>query len=384
MSITRSTTTTTPQAGVKLPGRGRFRGLDPVLIAAALALTGFGIFAVYTSGVENGPYYATNQAAGLVAGVALAVPLALMDYRRLKGFAEWLFGAAIAMLLAVAFFGTTINGAKSWIELGPFQVQPSEFAKLLMIVVLAKYLSDNPPDSWGTFLKALGIMMLPTLLVFTQPDLGTALVFGAVFVAMVFVGGARLWHLGTLFGAGIAAFVVALKFNILHEYQIQRLTAFLQPELSTDLSYQVLQSKIAVGSGGLLGKGLEANTLANLGFLPEDHTDFIFSNLAERTGFVGSMIVLALFFILIWRILRIGTVARDKFGVLVAVGVSTMFVFQVFVNIGMALGMMPVTGLPLPLVSYGRSSLIMSVMSIGLLLSIAMRSKAGGARHSDL
>jgi rod shape determining protein RodA len=385
MSITRSTTaTTTTTTRVRTRGPSKYRALDPVMLLSSLALIGFGVFGVYTAGVENGPDYALNQVIGLVVGVVVAVPLALVNYRRLKSYTAWIFGLAIVILLAVTFFGTTVNGATSWLDIGPVQFQPSEFAKLLMIVVLAKYVSDNPPDDWKTFLKTLGIMMVPTLLVFMQPDLGTALVFGAVFVAVVFVGGARLWHMGALFGAGAGAFVAGLWLNVLHEYQIQRLTAFVQPEVSSDLSYQVLQSKIAVGSGGLLGKGLEATTLANLGFLPEDHTDFIFSNLAERIGFLGSIFVLALFFILIWRILRVATISRDKFGMLIAVGIATMFIFQIFVNIGMTLGMMPVTGLPLPFVSYGRSSLVMSIMAIGLLQSIAMYYRSESSKHADI
>jgi rod shape determining protein RodA len=177
------------------------------------------------------------------------------------------------------------------------------------------------------FLKALGLLALPALLVLQQPDLGTALVFGAVFFAVAFIGGAKLYQLAALAASGVAAFALAVKFRILEDYQIARLTAFLDPAGSTDVGYQVLQSKTAIGSGGLTGKGLEATTLAKLGFLPEDHTDFIFSNLAERLGFVGSALLLLLFFVLIWRMLHVATISKDRFGVLIAVGIATIFLF---------------------------------------------------------
>jgi rod shape determining protein RodA len=281
------------------------------------------------------------------------------------------------MLLAVTVSGISAKGAQRWIDIGPVQVQPSEFAKLLVVVVLAGYFSEHRAADTKTFLKSLGILGVPALLVFAQPDLGTALVFGAVFFAMAFIGGARLQQLGLLVVSGIVLFALALKLGILQEYQVARLTAFLDPTGATTESYQVSQSMTAIGSGGISGKGLDGMTLANLGFLPEDHTDFIFSNLAERTGFIGGVLILGLFFVLVWRMLHVATVARDRFGVLIAVGVATIFLFHVFVNIGMTMGIMPVTGIPLPFISYGRSSLVVSVISLGLLQSIAMRSKEG-------
>ncbi len=244
-----------------------------------------------------------------------------------------------------------------------------------MVVVLAAYFSENRLGDNKNFLKSLCILGLPALLVFAQPDLGTALVFGAVFFTMAFVGGAKLYQLGVLAASGVVAFVLAVKFQFLEEYQLARLTAFMDPTGSTDVGYQVLQSKDAIGSGGLTGKGLDATTLGKLGFVPEDHTDFIFSSLAERIGFVGGALLLVLFFVLIWRILHIATVSKDRFGVLIAVGIATIFLFHVFVNVGMTMGIMPVTGIPLPFVSYGRSSLVVSVIALGLLQGIAVRSK---------
>ena len=355
----------------------RLRALDPILLLASLALTGFGIFAVYIAGSEGGASFALNQTLGLVVGLLGAVPLALIDYRRLKKYLPAIYGLILLMLLAVTVSGISAKGAQRWIDIGPVQVQPSEFAKLLVVVVLAGYFSEHRAADTKTFLKSLGILGVPALLVFAQPDLGTALVFGAVFFAMAFIGGARLQQLGLLVVSGIVLFALALKLGILQEYQVARLTAFLDPAGATTESYQVSQSMTAIGSGGISGKGLDGMTLANLGFLPEDHTDFIFSNLAERTGFIGGVLILGLFFVLVWRMLHVATVARDRFGVLIAVGVATIFLFHVFVNIGMTMGIMPVTGIPLPFISYGRSSLVVSVISLGLLQSIAMRSKEG-------
>lgn len=356
--------------------------IDPLLLITAIALAAFGILAVYVAGTENQQSYAMNQALGVFVGLAGAIPLALIDYRIWQRYLHYIYGAVVFMLLAVLLIGAARGGAQRWIELGPIQIQPSEFAKLLMVVALAGYLVQRPIHQNKNFLKALGFLAVPAGLVFLQPDLGTALVFGALFVAMAYIGGATIFQIGLLGVAGIALFGLAVKIGVLAEYQVARLTAFLDPAGDSDLGYQVAQSKMAIGSGGFTGKGLSATqTLSNRGFLPEDHTDFIFSNLAERIGFAGSVLLLFLFFIFIWRILRVATISRDRFGVLIAIGVATIFLFHVFVNIGMAMGIMPVTGLPLPFISYGRSSLVVSILSLGLLQSIAIRSRTETAKH---
>ncbi len=359
----------------KISIRHRLVRSDPALLLAALALGGIGVLAVYMAEADYREY-AVNQALGLLAGIAGAVVLALLDYRRLQQHLRLLFGLAIAMLLVVLAFGFEVNGSQSWVGVGPIQVQPSEFAKPLTTVVLAGYVAQNSFAQNLTFLKALVILGVPVLLVLAQPDLGTAMVFGAIFVAVVYVGGARWYQMGALFAAGAVASFLAVKFRILEDYQIARLTSFLDPQASDPGSYQVANSKMAIGSGGLTGKGLDAaSTLGDLGYLPEDRTDFIFANLAERAGFVGSLLVLLLFFLLIWRVLHAATLSRDRFGVLIAVGVAAMLTFHVLVNIGMAMGIMPVTGLPLPFVSYGRSNLIVSLLSVGLVQSIVIQSR---------
>ena len=362
---------------------GKLRSVDWMLLLISLVLSSAGIAAVYVAGSEARQYYATNQAIGFVVGLVGAVPLALFDYRILKRHLRLLYAAALAMLLVVTIAGEMAGGAQRWIDIGPVQVQPSEFAKLFMVIVLAGYFSDVYVGGYLNFLKGLGIVCLPALLVFMQPDLGTALVFGAVFFTMSFIGGARIVQLGLLTASAVGAFVLAVKLKILEEYQVARLTTFLDPNAaSTDLGYQVAQSKTAIGSGGLTGKGMEeATTLSNLGYLPEDHTDFIFANLAERVGFVGCVVLLLLFLVLIWRILHVATISRDRFGVLIAVGVATIFLFHVFVNLGMAMGIMPVTGIPLPFISYGRSSLVVSIIALGLLQSVAIHSRSEGAKQ---
>jgi rod shape determining protein RodA len=352
-----------------------------MLLLASLALSVFGICAVYVAVTDARQAYAIDQGIGFVVGLAGAIPLTLIDYRIWQRFLRPIYGLVIAMLLAVTLIGAAAGGATRWIAVGPVQVQPSEFAKLLMVVVLAGYFAEKPVGEHGVFVKALCILSVPGVLVFVQPDLGTALVFGAIFVVMAYVAGARLIQLGGLAAATVLSAVLAVKLHILEPYQVARLTAFMNSGGDNTLGYQVAQSKLAIGSGGLIGKGLDAQTLSNLGFLPEDHTDFIFSNLAERVGFVGSLALILLFFFLIWRILHVATISRDRFGVLIAVGVATIFLFHVFVNVGMTMGIMPVTGIPLPFISYGRSSLVVSIVSLGLLQSIAMRSRSEASKH---
>jgi rod shape determining protein RodA len=354
----------------------RLRRSDLLLFLAALALGGIGVLAIYTAEADYRQLYAVNQATGLAVGFVGAVVLALLDYRWLGQHLRLVYGAIIVMLVAVLLMGLTVNGSQSWISIGPVEVQPSEFAKPLAIVVLAGYVAENSFAYNMTFLKAMGIMAVPILLVLAQPDLGTAMVFAAIFVAVVYVGGARWHQLAALFLTGCVGVYLAIKFHILEDYQIARLTSFLDPQSDPQVSYQVENSKMAIGSGGLTGKGINSSgTLGDLGYLPEDRTDFIFSNLAEKVGFVGAMLVLVMFFVLVWRVLHAASISRDRFGVLIAVGVATMLTFHALINVGMAMGMMPVTGLPLPFVSYGRSNLLVSMMSVGLVQSIVIQAR---------
>ena len=380
--VVQSVRTTSPSPAVrskkqeKISIAHRLRRLDLLLFLAALALGGIGVLAIYAAEADYRQLYAINQAMGLSVGFVGAVILALLDYRWLGRHLRLVYGVMIVMLVAVLLMGLTVNGSQSWISIGPVEVQPSEFAKPLAIVVLAGFIADNSFAYNMTFVKAMVILAVPILLVLAQPDLGTAMVFAAIFVAVVYVGGARWRQLAALFLAACVAVYLAIKLHILENYQIARLTSFLDPQSDPQVSYQVENSKMAIGSGGFTGKGLNSSgTLGDLGYLPEDRTDFIFSNLAEKVGFVGTMLVLVVFFVLVWRVLHAASVSRDRFGVLIAVGVAMMLTFHALINVGMAMGMMPVTGLPLPFVSYGRSNLLVSMMSVGLVQSIVIQAR---------
>ena len=354
----------------------RLRRADFLLFLSALALGGIGVLAIYAAEADYRQLYAINQGLGFAVGFVGAVVLALLDYRWLERHLRLVYGAIIVMLVAVLLLGLTVNGSQSWLSIGPVDVQPSEFAKPLAIVVLAGYAAHSSFAYNMTFIKAIALLAVPILLVLAQPDLGTALVFAAIFVAVVYVGGARWYQLAALFLSGCVAVYLAIRFRILEDYQIARLTSFLDPQSDPQVSYQVENSKMAIGSGGFTGKGINSSgTLGDLGYLPEDRTDFIFANLAEKVGFVGAMVVLVVFFVLVWRVLHAASISRDRFGVLIAVGVATMLTFHALINIGMAMGMMPVTGLPLPFVSYGRSNLLVSMMSVGLVQSIVIQAK---------
>ena len=309
MTLTRKEAKTAKTAN--LP---KWRSLDPVLLLVSLALSAFGILAVYVASTVYQQANATNQALGFVLGVVGAVPLALIDYRIWQRYLRPIYGLVILMLLAAVAWSCgrrrpAVGGHRTCAG-AAFRVRQAGHGRGSGRVFRRegrRRIHGLPQSPRRT--------LVPALLVFMQPDLGTALVFGAVFVAMAYIAGARMVQLAGLVAAAVAAAVLAVKLKVLEDYQVARLTAFMNPDGTSDVGYQVAQSKMAIGSGGITGKGLDAQTLANLGFLPEDHTDFIFSNLAERVGFVGSIVLIALFFLLVWRILHVATISRDRFGV---------------------------------------------------------------------
>lgn len=298
------------------------------------------------------------------------------DYRRLRDMAMPIYGITLVLLLAVMFVGTSALGAQRWIQIGPITLQPSEFTKLLVIISLAKMM-ENKVGRLNTMKSIWPIALfvgVPTLLVFKQPDLGTSLVYLAITAGMIFVSGVKWRVVRNIFVPVIA--LLPLSWFILHPYQKQRILVFLNPNIDPfGAGYHIIQSKIAIGSGLIMGKGLFEGTQSQLNFLPENHTDFIFSVVGEELGFVGCVIVLLLFFTLITRAIRVARSANDTFGMLLATGIGSMLCFQVLVNVGMTTGVMPVTGIPLPFISYGVSSLTTNMLSIGLLLNIAMRRK---------
>lgn len=367
-----------------------FRSFDWLLFLTALILTGYGLAMIYSathgdSSAGDALLYVRNQLIGLGLGLVVGIGLSLLDFERLIGWQKYIYGFMVLLLIVTLFIGTGRNDAHRWIALPFFELQSAELAKLLLIVTLSAFLAEGL-ELRGRFrfvLLAVGYVAVPTLLVYLEPDLGTSLVLVAILSATLLAWGIRWSHLAVLAGAGAALVVMVLRglpamgINLLKDYQIQRLLVFLNPE--HDLSgegYQLMQSRIAVASGMYTGKGYMQGTQTHLNFLPEHHTDFIFAVIGEELGFVGAILLLALYVVLIWRVLRIAGRSTNMYGTLIGAGVAGALVFQVFVNVGMTIGIMPVTGIPLPFMSYGSASLVVFWMAIGLLESIQVRSLA--------
>jgi rod shape determining protein RodA len=309
-----------------------------------------------------------------IATVAFLVATAF-DYRWLKTLAWPLYGVQLGLLVLTLAIGDGVGGSARWVSLGPFTFQFSELAKVLMIIVLGYYLAgrEGRLDSLTSILGACLLVGPPWILVMLQPDLGTSLVFLAILAGMLWMSGASLKWLGAL-AVGVIAMIPIAWTYVLRDYQKERLTSFLNP--TPDISgagYQLYQSKIAVGSGGIVGKGLTNGTQAQGDFLPVQTTDFVFSVLAEELGFVGGLVMFILFVLLLWRVLVAGWRSRDTFGMLFASGVASMLVFQLFVNVGMVIGIMPITGIPLPFVTHGGASLVSIAIALGILQSINIR-----------
>jgi rod shape determining protein RodA len=365
--------------------RAPWRHVDPVVVLAALGLALLGVAAIYSSTFASlreqelaEATFARRQLISLGAGLAGMMVVTLIDYRRYQAYAVMVFGATVLLLGAVLTpLGTATHGAQSWYGLGPLRVQPSEYAKVGMIVVLAAVLdtrAERPgPRRLGVALGATALVCGEILL---QPDFGTLMVFVAVLFCMLLVGGVQLRWLLVLALVGGIGVVGMFKLDVLKEYQKQRLTAFVNPSADAGgrgYTYNARQALIAIGSGGVTGKGYLKGTQTNLQYVPEQRTDFIFTVVGEELGFAGAIGLLLAFGAVLWRGIRIALIARDPFGSLVAAGVVAMFAFQAFVNIGMTIGIMPITGIPLPFVSYGGSSLIASFLAVGLLLNVHMR-----------
>jgi rod shape determining protein RodA len=301
-----------------------------------------------------------------------------------------LYGAMVGVLFLVFAAGEATRGSRRWINISFFRFQPSEFGKLLLVLSLAGFLASRSKrlGEAKTVLAAVGLAVLPALLVFAEPDVGTTLVYGAVLAACLFVAGVRWAHLAALGAITVLAAVVVLwaapaaGVHVLKPYQVTRLTGFLNPsENQNSDTYNEHQSIIAVGSGGLHGRGVAGATQTSLDYLPAHSTDFAFASFAEQHGFVGAAILLALYLLVVWRALRIVAGARDGFGAIAAGGIVVAFLFQVFVNVGMTIGIAPITGIPLPFVSVGGSSMIANLLAIGVLQAICARSRENGRRR---
>ncbi len=317
-------------------------------------------------------YYVKRQGFALTVGSIALVIVASIDYRKLREWAPYLFLASSGvLLLVVSPLGSKSNGSQAWFQVGSFQLQPSEFAKITLIVALAAFAaSGNGHLDRRRLGIALGIALVPAGLIMLQPDLGSALVFAAITMGALLVAGARLRHIVLLTLLGLFSVAAILQTDTLKQYQRDRLTAFVDQAGAP--AYQQTQSKIAFGAGGITGQGYLKGTQTNLSYVPEQHTDFIFTVAGEELGFVGAAIILFLYAVLAWRIWRIGTLSRDLFGMLVCAGALSMLVFQLFENIGMTTGIMPITGIPLPLLSYGGSSTMAFLVLIGLVQSVHM------------
>jgi len=365
--------------------RAYLRHLDYILIAATLALIAYGVTMVYFATrhdlVGQPLYFVNQQLTAVVLGAVAAAVVSLLDYEVYRRF-QWAFYAAAVVLLATVLpLGIEVKGATRWFDLGFTRLQPSALALLLLALSIGAYLADRMDllGSKRVTLVALVMMAVPALLVYREPDFGSAMVIVALTLAMLYFYGTSWTHFAILAGTGVAALVVALKIlplagiKVIQEYQVQRLFVFVNPSHDpTGSGWNILQSMIAVGSGALRGRGDMATQTA-LDFLPEHHTDFIFAVLSERNGFLGALLLIALYGIVIWRCLRIATLSRDMYGSILAGGIGVMFLFQVFVNIGMTIGIMPVTGIPLPFVSYGGTAMIAFLMFVGLLEAIHVR-----------
>ena len=386
----------TPVQGFSQP-RSPIHRLDLLLLVAAFGLIAL---SVYTLGnatendIEGSPnYYVTRQAVYGGVGIVLMLLLARFDYSRIREWRAGLYVLAIGGILAVLAFGGVARGSKRAIELPFFSFQASELGKVLLILALSAFVLDRVRRTAEveTTSRVMLLALFPAMLVIAQPDLGSGLVYIAIAVAVLFVAGTKWTHFAALGGIAAAAVAIvlvaapAVGVQVLKDYQVDRLTAFVNPsENPQKEGYQQQQAIVAVGSGGKTGRGDEA-TQTKLDFLPEHHTDFIFAVVGEEFGFAGAAIVLSLFALLIWRSLRILTMAKNLYGALIAGGVTAMLMFQTFVNVGMNIGIMPITGVTLPLMSYGGSSVIVTFLALGLLQSIhAQARETASAKRQHL
>jgi rod shape determining protein RodA len=364
------------------------RRLDWVLVAAVSGLVGYGLWAIAGITYHDVPgdpdYYLTRQIVFVVIGVVGLLAVLLIDPDIYRTRWRYVYGGT-AFVIAIVFLMGPIRGSKRWLDLGFFRFQPSEFGKVLFVLALAGFLAErsrrlNDPR---TTITTLGLAALPIFLVFLQPDFGTALVYCAAVFAVLFVAGTPWTHLAALAGGAFAlavlvlGFMPALGLPVLKEYQQERLTGFLHPDIDPGgTTYNLTQSKNAIGAGQWDGRGVDNATQTMLNFLPEHHTDFVFASLAEQRGFAGAAILLMLYLLVVWRGFRIVAIARDPFTAILAGGIVFALLFQIFVNVGMTMGIAPITGIPLPFVSVGGSSMIANLVAVGLLLAIQVRARA--------
>ena len=365
--------------------RRPIRHVDVFLLVVVGLLLLVGFFLLYSATNQTlkqdhlDPFLRVNkQMVTAAIGVVLILLMATFDYRFLKVYASFIYAGVVLslVLVRVPLLGSSAAGAQRWFEVAGFQITPSEFAKLGLIVMLAASLSElkHTIPTIQDVIRLCVIAVVPLILVFTQPDIGTSIVMVAITAGMFLVAGVRGRHLVSLIVICVVLIAAAFQLGVIKTYQLDRLRAFLDRENTpADVRYNLDQAEIAVGSGGLIGQGYLHGRQTTLDYVPEQHTDFIFTVAGEEFGFVGALFVLLLFALLLWRAIRIAYLSKDPFGTYLATGVAIMFAIQMFVNIGMVIGIMPITGIPLPFLSYGGSSMLASCMGVGILLNVHMR-----------
>jgi rod shape determining protein RodA len=363
---------------------------DWILVLATLMVSTIGVVMVYTA--TRGPLLAQGedprtflkkQGLFVVLGFVAMVVVAVFDYRRLEQLATIAYWLIVLALMGVFVLGSSAQGAARWFSIGPLQLQPSEFAVLALILAVAAYCARRDADglAWRDVFRLLIMAGIPIVLVLLQPDLGTAIIMVIVLLVMLAVAGLPIRILVMLLVATALVALVAIEGGFLHHYQIARLTTFLNPTLHStnpyvqSAIYNTQQAKIAIGSGGLLGSGIGHGAQTNLGYVPEQQTDFIFTAVAEQLGFIGSVGLLSLLGVIAWRVLHAAVVSRDTFGRLICAGLFAFVAFSVFQNAGMTMGIMPITGIPLPFVSYGGTAVLVFFSAVGLALSVGARRK---------
>jgi len=365
------------------PSLASFFRFDALLLLAGAGLVGCSIFvlsAATQDDVAGSPYYyVIRQSAYGGVGIVMMLALSRFDYSRLRELKLGLYAAMIGLILLVYALGAAARGSQRWIELPFFNLQPSEVGKVLLILTLSAFTVDRVRrlDEWRTTCRIMLLAAVPSMLVIGQPDLGSGMVYIVIAGAVLFVAGTPWTHFAALATLLVTAIVVVLVaapaagVHVLKPYQVDRLTAFVNPsDNPRGQGYQLNQSIIGIGAGQKTGRGADGATQTKLNFLPEHHTDFIFSVVGEAYGFLGCALILSLYALLIWRGLRILTMAKNLYGALIAGGIVAMLMFQVFVNVGMTIGIMPITGVPLPLMSYGGSSVLVTFLALGLLQSV--------------
>jgi len=359
---------------------------DFILFFSVLLVSLFGVLMIYSAtrfsmpgGVNDPWYYLKKQALWLAASIVLLLLIQFINYRSIKKYWWAVFAGIIVSLVLVLFLGFEVHGSKSWIDLKFFSVQPSEISKIFMVIVISAILSKQKTEKKNKvgFKKvffSLMVLSMCTVLVAMEPDLGTALIYYLTYMGMLFISGASILYFLGIIAVAAGGVFLGLKVNLIKEYQLDRVLVFIKPGVQKEgAGYNLFQSKLAIGSGELFGKGLFLGKQTNLNYVPEHHTDFIFSVIGEELGFAGALIVIALLAVIVWRCFYISLNSSDSFGSLVSGGIGFMILSQVVINIGMTIGIMPIIGIPLPLLSYGGSNLLSVFVGIGLVENIYRR-----------